>query len=109
GQVSKTTESGESLGRGGFVVRGTRHWYKDIEMNLTLGMIAINGIPLPLIGTHDVVSSICQRWVKLAPGNQKKELVATRISKATGLLQDDVLSALPPGTISIGEDLGIFS
>ena len=109
GQVSKTTESGESLGRGGFVVRGTRHWYKDIEMNLTLGMIAINGIPLPLIGTHSVVSSICQRWVKLAPGNQKKEVVATRISKATGLLQDDVLSALPPGTISIGEDLGIFS
>ena len=109
GQVSKTTESGESLGRGGFVVRGTRQWYKDIEMSLTLGIIAINGIPLPLIGTHSVVSSVCKKWVKFAPGNQKKEVVATRISKATGLLQDDILSALPPGTISLGESQDIFS
>jgi len=78
-------------------------------MSLTLGIIAINGIPLPLIGTHSVVSSVCKKWVKFAPGNQKKEVVATRISKATGLLQDDILSALPPGTISLGESQDIFS
>ena len=109
GQVSKTTESGESLGRGAFVVRGNRHWYKDLSMELTLGMVAINGIPLPLVGTHEVVSSVCERWVRLTPGTQKKEQVATKIAKATGLLQDDVLSALPPGNLSIGENHGLFA
>ena len=108
GQVSKTTESGESLGRGAFIVRGNRHWYKDLSMEITLGLVAINGIPLPLVGTHDVVSSVCERWVRLTPGTQKKEQVATKIAKATGLLQDDVLSALPPGNVSLGDSRGIF-
>jgi len=108
GQVSKTTESGESLGRGGFVVRGNRHWYKDLNIELTLGLVAINGIPMPMVGTHSVISDVCQRWIRLTPGTQKKELVATKIAKATGLLQDDVLSALPPGNLSLGENKGIF-
>ncbi|MEE3082797.1 MAG: ribosome rescue protein RqcH [Candidatus Thermoplasmatota archaeon] len=107
GQVSKTTETGESLGRGAFVVRGTRHWYRDVPLELTLGTIAINGIPLPLIGPHRVVSSMCKSWVKISPGTSKKEIVATKIAKATGLLQDDVLSALPPGNLTLGESQGI--
>ena len=108
GQVSKTTESGESLGRGSFVVRGNRHWYKDIRMEIALGMIAINGVPLPLVGTHSVVSKYCERWIRLTPGTQKKEQVATKIARATGLLQDDILSALPPGNLTIGENQGIL-
>ncbi|CAI8336768.1 MAG: Uncharacterised protein [Marine Group II euryarchaeote MED-G33] len=108
GQVSKTTESGESLGRGGFVVRGNRHWYKDLNIELTLGLVSINGIPMPMVGTHAVISDVCQRWIRLTPGTQKKELVATKIAKATGLLQDDVLSALPPGNLSLGDSQGIF-
>jgi predicted ribosome quality control (RQC) complex YloA/Tae2 family protein len=109
GQVSKTTETGESLGRGAFIVRGTRHWYKDLPLEISLGMVAINGVPLPLIGPHEVVSKRCERWIKLSPGHEKKENVATRIAKATGLLQDDVLSALPPGNLTLGEDHGILS
>ena len=108
GQVSKTTESGESLGRGAFVVRGNRHWYKDIQMEMTLGLVAINGVPLPLVGTHAVVTQFCERWIRMTPGTQKKEQVATQIAKATGLRQDDVLSALPPGNLSLGENRGIF-
>ena len=77
-------------------------------MEITLGMVAINGVPLPLVGTHDVVSSVCERWVRLTPGTQKKELIATKIAKATGLLQDDVLSALPSGNVSLGDSQGIF-
>ena len=108
GQVSKTTESGEALGRGAFVVRGNRHWYKDIKMEISLGIVAINGIPLPLVGTHAVVSQFCERWIRLTPGTQKKEQVATQIAKATGLRQDDVLSALPPGNLSLGDNQGIL-
>jgi hypothetical protein len=78
-------------------------------MELTLGMVAINGVPLPLVGTHETVSSVCERWIRLTPGTQKKEQVATKIAKETGLLQDDVLSALPPGNLTLGENHGLFT
>ena len=108
-QVSKTAETGESLGRGAFVIRGQRTWHRNMPTELTLGVVAINGIPLPLVGTHSTVSTICERWVRIQPGIEKKETVANRIAKATGLVQDDVLGCLPPGNLSIIEDLNLIS
>ena len=108
-QVSKTAETGESLGRGAFVIRGQRTWHRNMPTELTLGVVAINGIPLPLVGTHSTVSTICERWVRIQPGIEKKETVANRIAKATGLVQDDVLGCLPPGSLSIIEDRNLIS
>ena len=96
-QVSKTTESGESLGRGSFVVRGKRNWHKDISLNMGIGIGLINGIPLPILGTPETISKIFLRWGKIIPSKEKKEILANKISKATGLAQEDILSCLPPG------------
>ena len=106
-QVSKTTESGESLGRGSFVVRGKRNWHRDLPLELAVGMAVVNGVPMPVSGTPATISEHCQRWVKVTPGREKKEAVANRISKATGLVQDDLLSCLPPGNCSV-EDHGLI-
>ena len=106
-QVSKTTESGESLGRGSFVVRGQRNWHRDLPLELAVGMAVVNGVPMPVSGTPSTISEHCQRWVKVTPGREKKEAVANRISKATGLVQDDLLSCLPPGNCSV-EDHGLI-
>jgi len=100
-QVSKTTESGESLGRGSFVVRGKRNWYKDIRLELGMGIGVINGVPLPVVGTAETISKIFPRWAKIIPSKEKKETIANKIAKMTGLSQDDVLSCLPPGGCSI--------
>ena len=100
-QVSKQTESGESLGRGSFVVRGQRTWYRDISMEIAIGFSIINGIPIPVSGTAEGVSKLCERWALITPGREKKETIANRIAKSTGLAQDDVLAALPPGNCSI--------
>ena len=108
-QVSKTAETGESLGRGAFVIRGQRTWHRNLPTELTLGVVAINGIPLPLVGTHSTVSAICERWARIQPGIEKKESVANKIAKATGLVQDDVLGCLPPGSLSIIEDQNLIS
>ena len=108
-QVSKTAETGEALGRGAFVIRGQRTWYRNMPTELSLGVVAINGIPLPLVGTHSTISKNCDRWIKLKPGIEKKETIANRIAKATGLVQDDVLGCLPPGNLSIVEDQGLIS
>ena len=106
-QVSKKTESGESLGRGAFVVRGQRHWYRDLPLELGIGMGVVNGVPLPVIGTAEVISNHFGRWARVIPGRNKKENIANSISKATGLSQDDVLSVLPPGNCSV-EDHGLL-
>ncbi|MDP7658332.1 MAG: ribosome rescue protein RqcH [Candidatus Thalassarchaeaceae archaeon] len=100
-QVSKQTESGESLGRGSFVVRGKRTWYRDVSMEIAIGFSIINGIPIPVSGTAEGVSKLCERWALITPGREKKETIANRIAKSTGLAQDDVLAALPPGNCSI--------
>ena len=100
-QVSKQTESGESLGRGAFVVRGKRTWYRDVEMEIAIGFAIINNIPIPISGTAAGVSNLCQRWAIIRPGREKKETIANRIAKATGLAQDDVLATLPSGICEI--------
>jgi len=100
-QVSKTTESGESLGRGSFVVRGQRNWHRDLPLELAVGMAVVNGVPMPVSGTPAAISEHCQRWARITPGREKKENVANRIAKATGLAQDDLLSCLPPGNCSV--------
>ena len=100
-QVSKQTESGESLGRGAFVVRGQRTWYRDVEMEIAIGFAIVNNIPIPISGTAQGVSELCQRWAIIRPGREKKETIANRIAKATGLAHDDVLATLPSGTCEI--------
>ncbi len=100
-QVSKQTESGESLGRGAFVVRGQRTWYRDVEMEVAIGFAIVNNIPIPISGTAEGVSNLCQRWAIIRPGREKKETIANRIAKATGLAQDDVLATIPSGTCEI--------
>jgi predicted ribosome quality control (RQC) complex YloA/Tae2 family protein len=107
-QVSKTTESGESLGRGSFVVRGKRNWYKDIKLELAIGIGIINGVPLPIMGTTETISRIFPRWGKIIPSKEKKENTANLIAKATGLSQDDILSCLPPGGCTL-ENHGLIS
>lgn len=107
-QVSKTAETGESLGRGAFVIRGQRNWHRNMPTEISLGVVAINGIPLPLVGTPAAIESVCERWILLQPGTEKKENIANRIAKATGLIQDDILGCLPPGNLQIVQDQGLI-
>ena len=76
-------------------------------MELAIGFGIVNGIPLPIPGTIAGVSNLCQRWAVITPGREKKETIANRIAKATGLSQDDVLSALPPGNCAL-DDHGLI-
>ena len=107
GQVSKTAESGEFVAKGAFIVRGNRNWIKDLEMKMAIGLICINGIPLLLGGTNEIVSTLCTRWAEIQPSMQKKEKLANLISKNTGLVTDDILPILP-GSCEIKENHGLI-
>ena len=108
GQVSKSAETGEYVGKGAFVIRGQRTWYKDIDLRLGIGLVAINGIPLLMASTVEHISEICNRYIVVTPGREKKESIANKIYKSTGLAVDDILPILP-GNCEIIEDAGLIN
>lgn len=107
-QVSKTAQSGEFVGKGAFVIRGQRTWYKDIDVCIGLGVVAINGVPLVLTGSPEVIREHCPRYIVLRPGITKKERLANQIYKITGLPTDDLLAVLP-GASDVVEEHGMTS
>ena len=108
GQVSKSAESGEFVGKGAFVIRGQRTWFKDIDLKLGIGLVAINGIPLLMASTAEHISEICNRYIIVSPGRDKKEQIANKIYKSTGLSVDDILPILP-GNCEILHDYGLIN
>ena len=50
-QVSKSAQTGEFVGKGAFVIRGQRTWYKDMDVRIGIGIIAVNGVPMVVSGT----------------------------------------------------------
>ncbi len=107
-QVSKSAQTGEFVGKGAFVIRGQRTWYKDMDVRLGIGIVAVNGVPLILTGSPDLIKSTCSRYAVLAPGMTKKEQLANAIYKITGLSTDELLSALP-GACDVLEESGMLS
>ena len=82
--------------------------YKDIDLRLGIGLVAINGIPLLMASTTDHIAEICNRYIVVTPGREKKESIANKIYKSTGLAVDDILPILP-GNCEIIEDIGLIN
>ena len=100
-QVSKSAQTGEFVGKGAFVIRGQRTWYKDMDVRIGIGIIAVNGVPMVVSGTPDHIQAVCPRYAILSPGMTKKDQLANAIYRNTGLSTDDLLAALPaPATLS---------
>ena len=107
-QVSKSAQTGEFVGKGAFVIRGQRTWYKDMDVRLAIGIIAVNGVPLVVTGTPAFIVERCPRYAVLAPGMTKKEQLANAIYKTTGLSTDDLLAVLP-GSCDVVDEHGMLT
>ena len=83
-------------------------FHRDLRLELGMGIGVINGIPLPVCGTVETISDTFEKWIKITPGREKKESIANKIAKATGLIQEDILASLPPGGC-IFEDHGLMN
>ena len=102
-QVSKSAQTGEFVGKGAFVIRGQRTWYKDMDVRIGIGIIAVNGVPMVVSGTPDHIQAVCPRYAILSPGMTKKDQLANAIYRNTGLSTDDLLAALPGACDVIAE------
>lgn len=93
GQVSKGAQSGEYVGKGGFVMRGERKWFKNTELKLAVGKNSAGKIVVaPALATASASG-----FVEVVPGSEKK-VAAKEVGGRLGFGRQEieVLMALLP-------------
>ena len=115
-QVSKTAESGESLKRGAFVIRGERKYYRNVEPGISIGLqtspeYGIIGGPVSAIEKREGY------FVRLVPGTYEPNDIARKILKVLKekipeseqknlkrvLNTESIAAFVPPGGSDIAE------
>ncbi|EHQ36664.1 ribosome rescue protein RqcH [Methanoplanus limicola] len=115
-QVSKTAESGESLKRGAFVIRGERKYYRNVAPGISVGLQTS-----PEYGIIGGPSSAIEKrkgyFVRIVPGTYEPNDIARKILKALKemipeneqknlkkvLNTENIAAFVPPGGSDIAE------
>lgn len=80
-QLSKGGLSGESVGRGAFVVRGERNWLRHVSLSLAVGVIVENGKTRFIGGPIDAVKAKADVHVLIMPGDLSGKDLFRRVLK----------------------------
>lgn len=106
-QVSKKAPSGESLGRGSFMIYGKRDWF-DPVLRAGLGVQKVKDGFRPVCGPFLAVSSFGELVREIVSGEHSKSSVAKSFvsfvsfkDKSISLSLDDVMGVLPNGLLSL--------
>ena len=104
-QVSKTANTGESLGAGAFVIRGKRDYYRKLNLKLKLLYDKEKGLyPFPVLFSSENIKS--KDDIFLVPGDVKKsdtskEIKSIFLKRKVVLSQEEIDASLPPGSFEI--------
>ena len=101
-QVSSTTESGEYLARGSFVIRGKKNFVRHALIQVAVG---VDGSGRVVAGPEPAIAKACPRYVVLIPHREKSSDTAKKVLReltegapgAPAPSLDDVVRALPVG------------
>ncbi len=92
-QVSKTTQSGEYMARGAFMIRGKTNYLRP-KLEAAVGMTK-DGVIMG--GPPSAVKNNCEKYVLVTQGNSKASDAAKLVRKKIGGELDDIIAALPSG------------
>jgi len=106
-QVSKTPQSGEYLARGAFVIRGKRNYVANLKLLMAVGEIEYQGKYKLMAGPVETIKVFSKSYVILAPGNEKKNVIANELGKLFNVVVDDILTILPSGGFTIVKKVGL--
>lgn len=105
-QVSKKAPSGESLGRGAFIIAGERKWF-DPDFKLGWGIQTLNDGFRAICGPLLCVKAHAQHVMELVAGEKSKSDVSKsyqrwleKQSPPIFISIDELVSSLPPGEFS---------
>jgi len=77
-QVTKTANSGEYLGRGAFVIRGEREWFKGTELKVAIGF-KVDGEIEVIGGPVNAVKKHAKHYVTIGVGTMKSGDLAREV------------------------------
>ncbi len=97
-QVSKTTRSGEFVGRGAFIITGKRS-YAQVPVAAAVGVLPDGRV---MGGPSSAVQKQCSSFVQVVQGSERVSSLAKRIAKILKVDDlDSVVAALPVGEVRL--------
>jgi predicted ribosome quality control (RQC) complex YloA/Tae2 family protein len=101
-QVSKTSQTGEFVPKGAFVIRGKRNYIRS-PLELALGRIEIENVPKTMCAPTITISHYTKKYIVIKPGSNTKNDLAKKISTIMNLSIAEVHQLLPSGQSDIVE------
>jgi predicted ribosome quality control (RQC) complex YloA/Tae2 family protein len=77
-QVSKTPESGEYVEKGGFVIRGDRTYFRDVEAEVAVG-VQCEPVTRVVGGPPSAVEKVAETMIRVEPGKFAQNDMATML------------------------------
>jgi len=107
-QVSKSAKSGESMGKGAFMVYGERQWFRKTPIGLSIGIEKLEGGLRVVSGPETAVEKRADFSVAISQGPMKKSDCAKKVlsefEKRFGrkcVALDEIISMLPNGGMRV--------
>ncbi|MGI0067707.1 MAG: ribosome rescue protein RqcH, partial [Thermoplasmata archaeon] len=100
-QVSKTPATGEFVARGSWVVHGTKHFLRDLPLELALGVIRYEGAELWSVAPESAVRALGEVRFLLAPGEERERAEReVELARESGLSRSRLQGLLPAGGLT---------
>ncbi len=106
-KVSKTPNTGEFLAKGAFVIRGKRHWYRNLELNVAIGLISYDGTLKFMGGPISSIERHSEKYVIFRPGFTERKIVIRKLSEAFSAESTDIEKLLPSGGFDLVRSKGV--
>ncbi len=101
-QVSKTPATGEFVARGSWVVTGTKHYLKDLPLELALGTIRYEGREMWTVAPESAVRLLGTARFLLTPGDERERAEReVELSRETGVPRSRLQGLLPAGGLAV--------
>lgn len=100
-QVSKTPTTGEFVARGAWVIHGTKHFLKDLPLELALGTVRVDAEETWIVAPEAAVRARGTVRYLLTPGEERERPAReVELSRETGLSRSLLQSLLPAGGLN---------
>ncbi len=106
-KVSKTPNTGEFLAKGAFVIRGKRNWNRNLEVNLSIGLIEYDGIEKLMGGPVESFQGKSKKYLTFKPGFVDRKIVSKKLAKAFDEDLTTIERLLPNGGFELVNTHGI--
>ena len=101
-QVSKTPTTGEFVARGAWVIHGTKHYLKDLPLELALGSLEVDGTEVWVVAPQSALRARGSVRLLLTPGEERERGEReVELARETGLTRSALQALLPAGGIAV--------